>query len=60
MSEVYTDRVATLKGDRIVCEARKISQPKVIINSSRHKAQKIVLRDNAKCVIVKEWKILKK
>ncbi len=60
MSEIYTNRGATLKGDRIVCEARRISQPKVIIKSGRHKAQKVVLRDNAECIIVKEWKILKK
>lgn len=60
MPETYTERGTTIKGDRIVCEARKISQPKVIVKSGRHKAQKVVLRDNAECIIVKEWKILKK
>ena len=33
----------TLVGDRIVGEARKISKPKVIIKSGRHKAQQVVL-----------------
>ncbi len=59
MPEIYTGRGTVIKGDRIVCEARKISQTKVIVRSDRHKAQKVVLRDNAMCIIVKELKFLK-
>ncbi|MEN4006619.1 MAG: hypothetical protein PQ975_12355 [Methanobacterium sp.] len=58
MPEIYTGRETVIKGDRIVCEARKISQTKVIVRSGRHKAQKVVLRDNAVCIIVKELKFL--
>ena len=59
MPEIYTGRGTIIKGDRIVCEARKISQTKVIVKSGKHKAQKVILRDNAMCIIVKELKFLK-
>lgn len=38
-----------LVGDKIVCEARQIKGLKVINKTGRHKAQRIVLKDNAKC-----------
>ncbi|HPM27264.1 MAG TPA: hypothetical protein PLD96_07970 [Methanothrix sp.] len=36
-----------IHGHRIIAEARKISDPLVIVKSARHKAQRIVLTENA-------------
>ncbi|OPY23741.1 MAG: hypothetical protein A4E27_01413 [Methanobacterium sp. PtaU1.Bin242] len=54
MSHTFTTRGDTIKGARIIGIARKISKPVLIPQSGRHKAQKIVLRDNAVCRIIKE------
>ena len=43
-----------LKGYKILCEARQIKQPKIIPKTGRHKAQKITLKDNAKCRVLKQ------
>ena len=56
---IYTKAGDTIKGDKILVEARKISKIKVISKSGRHKAQKTVLRDNAICVIDKELEFIK-
>ncbi len=40
-----------IHGHRIIAEARKISDPVVIVKSSRHKAQRIVLTENAFAII---------
>ncbi len=40
-----------VSGHRIVAEARKISSPTVITKSGRHKAQRIVLTENARAVV---------
>ena len=45
-----------IKGERIHCEARKISNPIPIPKSGRHKTQQIIIRNNAECVIKKESK----
>ncbi len=55
----YTDEGASLKGAVIVGEARKISYPKVIAKSGRHKAQRVILKDNAMCRIAKKLKYIK-
>lgn len=49
----------TLKGDTIECEARKISKKKKIRKIGRHKAQAILLKDNAECTIIKPSKHFK-
>ena len=41
----------SLHGHRIMAEARKVSDPVVIIKSGRHKAQRIVLTENALAII---------
>lgn len=45
-------------GNKIVCEARKIEDSKTINKSGRHKAQRVVLKDNAKCTIIKKAKFV--
>ncbi|MBO6110335.1 MAG: hypothetical protein J6P12_05715 [Methanobrevibacter sp.] len=45
-------------GDKIVCEARRIGDTNVINKSGRHKAQKIQLKDNARCRILKQARFL--
>ena len=40
-----------IHGHRIIAEARKISDPVVIAKSARHKAQRIVLTENALAII---------
>ena len=44
----------SIKGDRLVAEARKLSKPKLIAKSGRHQAQQIVLWENAICMIEKK------
>ena len=48
-----------LIGDTIVCEARQIRSKPPINKSARHKAQKIVLKDNAEATIVKKARFIK-
>jgi hypothetical protein len=45
-----------LHGAKIHAEARKVSGPRVIVKTGRHKAQSITLIENAKAVIVKKLK----
>ncbi len=59
MSETYTTGGTTIKGETIVGEARKISDVRVIVKSGRHKAQRVILKDNAKCTIAKQYKFIK-
>ena len=55
----YTDEGTIIKGDRIIGEARKISDVQVIVKSGRHKTQRIILRDNVMCLIDKKLKFIK-
>ena len=55
----YTDERTIIKGDRIIGEARKISDVQVIVKSGRHKTQRIILRDNVMCLIDKKLKFIK-
>ncbi|MEA4957180.1 hypothetical protein SDC9_23933 [bioreactor metagenome] len=55
----YTKIGDTIIGDKIIVEARKIDDITVIVKSGRHKAQRTVLKDNAKCVIDKKVRFLK-
>jgi hypothetical protein len=41
----------SIRGHRIIAEARKASDPVVIVKSARHKAQRIVLTENAFAII---------
>ena len=41
----------TIHGYRIRAEARKISDPSVIAKTGRHKAQRVILTENAEAVI---------
>ncbi|MDR0911499.1 MAG: hypothetical protein LBM96_02730 [Methanobrevibacter sp.] len=55
---IYTKVGDTIKGDKILVEARKIAKVEVINKTGRHKAQKTVLKDNAICIIDKKMKII--
>ena len=59
MSETYAAEGTTIKGETIVGEARKISDVRVIVKSGRHKAQRVILKDNAECIIAKQYKFIK-
>ena len=48
-----TDLNDELVGDKVVCEARQVAGPKIINKSGRHKSQRVTLKDNVKCIIVK-------
>ncbi len=48
-----------IRGSRIYVEARKIEGHRVIVKTGRHKAQSLILTDNAKAVIVKKLKYAK-
>lgn len=47
-------------GDKILCESRQISNVSLINKSGKHKAQRIVLKDNAKCRIMKKARFIGK
>jgi acyl-CoA synthetase (NDP forming) len=55
---VYTEEGDTIVGDVLVGEARKVSKPVVIVKTGRHKAQRIVLREDAKCRIEKKLRFI--
>jgi len=59
MTPTYTTEGCTIKGDCIIGEARKISDIQIIVKSGRHKAQRVILRDNAMCRIAKKYKFIK-
>ena len=48
--EGYEER-DSIQGYRIRAEARKISDPHVIAKTGRHKAQRIILNENAEAII---------
>ena len=50
MAECY-DKGDTPHGYRIRAEARKIGDPPVIVKTGRHKAQRVILTENAEAVI---------
>ena len=52
----YIKKGDRLRGEKIKCEARKISNPIPINKSGRHKSQRIHFSNNAECVIEKETK----
>lgn len=52
----YVKKGDKIKGERIPCEARKISNPIPIPKSGRHKTQQIILKNNAEWEIKKESK----
>ena len=55
----YTEVGDIIIGNRIIAEARKTTDVKVIVKSGRHKSQRIILKDNAKCIIDKKLKYIK-
>ena len=55
----YSEIGDRLVGDTIVCEARQIRNKPPINKSARHKAQRIVLKDNAEATIVKKARFIK-
>jgi len=56
---IYTKVGDTIIGDKIIVEARKILESTVIVKTGKHKAQRTVLKDNAKCIIDKKAKFIK-
>lgn len=56
---IYTEIGDTLIADKVIVEARKISNITVIAKTGNHKSQQMILRDNVKCVINKKAKFLK-
>ena len=55
----YSEIGDRLIGDTIVCEARQIRTKRPINKSARHKAQRVVLKDNAEATIVKKARFIK-
>ena len=47
-----------IKGDIISAEARNVSKPRIMARTGRHKAQLIILRENAFCAIEKKLRFL--
>ena len=45
------DEGDSIHGYRIRADARKVSDPRVIAKTGRHKAQRIILTENAEAII---------
>ena len=57
--KTYTVERDTIVGDILVGEARSISKPRVIIKTGKHKAQRIILRENARCGLEKKLRFIR-
>ncbi len=57
MTVLYEEGDA-IKGDKILCEARKIGKPKIKHATGRHKTQQLVLWENSFAVIEKKLRFL--
>lgn len=51
---IYVKKGDLLRGNKIECNARKLSRIKKTKKSNRHKIQTVTLYDNAECEIQKE------
>lgn len=50
----------TLKGEKIRCVGRKVSKPRLIVQTSRHRAIEIFIAGKpAVAEIVRTWRVLK-
>lgn len=58
MTTIYTEEGVTIVDDVLVGEARTISKPQIIIKTGRHKAQRIIFRENARCRIEKKLRFV--
>jgi hypothetical protein len=50
----YIKKGDAIFGNKVIADARRIYTPRIINKSGRHKTQRIVLKDNVRCVIDKE------
>jgi len=57
--KTYTEEGDTIVSDILVGEARSISKPRVIIKTGKHKVQRIILRENARCRIEKKLRFIR-
>lgn len=57
---IYTKKGDKLRGNKIECNARKISRKKKTNKTGRHKTQSITLIDNVEYEIKKELKHYKR
>ncbi len=56
-NKVHIKPGTAITGDKIIGEARRISDKRVIKKSGRHQADRIELKRNAYCIIDKPLKI---
>ncbi len=56
--KTYAEEGTTIVGDVLVGEAREISKPRVIVKTGRHKAQRVILREHARCRIEKKLRFI--
>ena len=59
MEKTHTGEGNVIKGEVLVAEARKISKPRIIVKTGKHKAQRVILKDNVSCRIAKKYKFVK-
>ena len=56
----YIEPGSAIRGDKIIGKARDISDKSIITDSSRHRAQQVILKRNAYCVIDKPLKMFER
>jgi len=56
---VYYKEGDALKADVIIGRARKLTKPRTVVFSGRHKSQQLMLQENAFCRIEKKLRFVK-
>ena len=56
---IHHEEGESLKGDLIIGRARKLSKPRIVVFSGRHKSQQLMLQENAFCRIEKKLRFTK-
>jgi len=60
LNNSHYDVGTSIKGDKIICRARKIGKPIVLPLTGRHKTQQIAIWENAFAVIEKKSRFIKR
>ena len=55
----YTETGNSALEDRLIAEARKISDMTIIVKSGKYKAQRMKLKDDAICIVDKKLHFIK-
>ena len=55
----YTEICDTIKEDRLIVEARKISDTSIIVTTGKYRVQRTRLKDDIACIVDKKLHFIK-